>query len=174
MVIIKTMKRGIFFIGLGFLALAFISGAAEIAAQGITKQLRAYMAISEVWQILSPETLSKFRDDGVGILGSRWQTVELFMLLPGWLLFGLPGLIIALVFRDHDTDADKDHEDSVFLYDALAKRAHDEGMDDASHGDDVMPSTHIRTEPAGKEMADENINTDDYKDHDDKPDQKPG
>ena len=161
MVIIKTMKRGLFIIGIGFLALAFISGAAEIAAQGIAKQLRMYMPIVEVWEILSPETLEQFRDDGVGILGSDWRTVEMFMLLPGWLLFGVPGLFLALFFRDHDVDADKNHEEAVFLYDELAKRANEEGMSDESQGDDVMPSTHIRTEPAGLDMADEHIEVDD-------------
>ena len=166
------MKRGLFFIGLGFLALAFISGAAEIAAQGITKQLRAYMPISEVWQILSPETLDNFRNDGVGIFGTGWRTVELIMLLPGWLLFGVPGIIVALGFRDHDEDANKDHEDSVFLYDELAKRAHDEGMSDETHGDDIMPSSHIRTEPAGLDMADEHIENAQSDDQSSQPDKK--
>ena len=151
------MKRGLFIFGIGFLVLAFISGAAEIAAQGVTGQLRVYMSIAEVWQILSPETLEESRNTGHPVLGDVWQLIELMMLLPGWLLFGAPGFALAFIFRDHDVDADKDHEESLFLYDELTKRVHKEGMDEVNQGDDVMPSSHIRTEPAEKEMADESF-----------------
>ena len=161
MVIIKTMKRGLFFIGIGFLALAFISGASEIAAQGVSRQLRMYMPIVEVWEVLSPETLEQFRNDGISIFASNWRTVEMFMLLPGWLLFGVPGIFLALVFRDRDAGPGADHEESIFLYDELAKRANEEGMSEDFHGDDVMPSSHVRTEPAGLDMADEHIEIDD-------------
>ena len=137
--------------------LAFISGAAEIAAQGVTGQLRVYMSVAEVWQILSPETLEESRNTDYPVFGDAWQLIELMMLLPGWLLFGAPGFTLAFIFRDHDVDADKDHEESLFLYDELTKQVHKEGMDWVEHGDDVMPSSHIRTEPAGKEMADEGI-----------------
>lgn len=139
------------------MVLAFISGAAEIAAQGVTGQLRVYMSVAEVWQVLSPETLEESRTTGYPIFGDAWQLIELMMLLPGWLLFGAPGFTLAFIFRDHDVDADKDHEESLFLYDELTKQVHKEGMDWVGHGDDVMPSSHIRTEPAGQEMADENI-----------------
>ncbi len=151
------MKRGLFIFGIGFLVLAFIAGAAEIAAQGVTGQLRVYMSVAEVWQVLSPETLEESRNAGYPVLGDAWQLIELFMLLPGWLLFGAPGLALAFIFRDRDVDADKEHEESLFLYDELTKQVHEEGMDQVHQGDDVMPSSHIRTEPAGKEMAEENV-----------------
>ena len=151
------MKRGLFIFGIGFLVLAFIAGAAEIAAQGVTGQLRVYMSVAEVWQVLSPETLEESRNAGYPVLGDAWQLIELFMLLPGWLLFGAPGFALAFIFRDRDVDADKEHEESLFLYDELTKQVHEEGMDQVHQGDDVMPSSHIRTEPAGKEMAEENV-----------------
>ena len=151
------MKRGLFIFGIGFLVLAFIAGAAEIAAQGVTGQLRAYMSVAEVWQVLSPATLEESRNTGYPVLGDAWQLIELMMLLPGWLLFGAPGFALAFIFRDRDVDADQDHEESVFLYDELTKQVHEEGMSWVGQGDDVMPSSHIRTEPAGQEMADERI-----------------
>ncbi len=139
------------------MVLAFISGAAEIAAQGVTGELRMYMSVAEVWQVLSPETLEESRNTDFPIFGDAWQLIELMMLLPGWLLFGAPGFTVAFIFRDHDVDADQDHENSVFLYDELTKQVHEEGMNWVEQGDDVMPSSHIRTEPADKEMANENL-----------------
>lgn len=153
------MKRGLFIIGVGLLGLAFIAGAAEIAAQGVKGELRVYMSVAEVWQVLSPDSLEKSRIDGVTRFGELWNLSELLMLLPGWLLFGVPGFAMAYFFRDRDAGPDSEHEESVFLYDELAKQAKNEGMHDPIHGDDVMPSSHIKTEPAEPKLADENIDT---------------
>ncbi len=153
-----TMKRGLFFFGLGLLAVAFISGAAEIAASGLSGRAPLFMAWAQVWETLWPASLATIRagvDGGAWALG--WAIMEELMILPGWLLFGMPGFTLMLVFRDRSRGPDKDLVESLGLYDELARRARDEGYDNADEGDDMAPSTRDAVAAPDERFADENV-----------------
>lgn len=154
------MKQFFFILSLGLLALTFVAGAAEMAAQGLSGGLRIWMPAMEVWQVLSPDTLLAGEQAIAETSPTLWQLAQGLLQLPGWLLLGLPGSVMAIAFRDRETNEDLEHEEAMFLYDELARHAREEGMNDSAHGDDMMGHASERSEliePADTAFADERV-----------------
>jgi len=143
----EIMKRIIFLIGIGLLAVAFLVSAAELAARtmlsGQGGGADLWMSTRTVWRTVAPYSYLALLNSSV------WSDVKGLLNLPGWVLFGLPGLVLAMIFRHRDEDpvsaqTRQDHEDSLFLYDELAVAARKDGFhgttDDRapSHPDDVV------------------------------------
>lgn len=153
--------RIVFLLGLAFLAAAFLGGMVEIAARGILDVGHAWLSMEETWGTLWPDSLRVFKTANPGL----WKLASPVMGLPAWLVFGLPGGLLAWFTRPHRTPEDEGpDEESLFLYDELARQAREEGWDhhheeeplhhhvdldaadhdpdlDASH-DDMAPSDH--------------------------------
>lgn len=150
---------------LGLLGAAFLAGAAEMAAQGLSGGLRVWMAAEEVWQILSPQTLMAIEQQIAPSSAVLWQAVELALQLPGWLLFGLPGFVMLIFFRDREGDEDLKHEEAVFLYDELIRQAEEEDVNDLPAREDELGHGQYPLEPIDPALADAII--------EDAPDDKP-
>ena len=142
---IAAMKRLLFLIGIVLTGAAFLATAAEIAANAMDPSLGLIPSAAEVWRAISPQTYEAFAAPE-----SAWLDV---LRLPGWLLLGTPGLGLMIVFRERDGSLSREHEESLFLYDELAKHAHEEGY--TGTGDDFQPSDYADFVPAEDHYADD-------------------
>jgi hypothetical protein len=144
-------------IGLILLVAAFLGGAAEIAARGSLDESRWMLSGLETLRLLRPSVPVALREAvGPGL----WPIVEGMLAVPFWVLFGLPGGILAAIGRPRHDDVEGPDEESLFLYDRLVERAREEGYvtepgdepqpheslpeaDEADQeGDDLAPSHH--------------------------------
>ncbi|NQV58002.1 MAG: hypothetical protein HQ503_19230 [Rhodospirillales bacterium] len=84
------------FIGWTFLAVAFVFTAAEAIAHAFAREY-GVMSAYRVLEILSPEKLERMADFiSFQIHPMAWDPVATsLMVLPGWLLFGIPGGLLA-------------------------------------------------------------------------------
>lgn len=147
----------VYAIGLILLIAAFLGGAVEISARSSLDEPRWMLSALESWRILWPDSLIAFEEKiGPGL----WPLAEAAMALPFWLLFGLPGGILAWIGRPHHDDQEGPDEESLFLYDRLVERAKEDGYfsepgddpqpqglslpeeDADSEGDDLAPTHH--------------------------------
>lgn len=139
------MKRIFFLIGVGLLALAFLTTAAEMAARSIHvadgETSTALLSLGEVWRTTAPGSFLALMDS------AQWPIIKRFLVVPGWLLFGAPGLTLVIVCHKRGPEQlDDDHENALFLFDELAAAAQKEGYsgpadDMASSGpDDIIPA----------------------------------
>ena len=116
------MKRMVFLLGVALLILAFVTTAMELAARSVmvaegTKH-GALISLFEVFKEITPGLLLRLMNL------SGWPTIQPFLNVPGWVLFGIPGLALVIVFHDRDPDVhDPELEDSLFLFDRLAEQA---------------------------------------------------
>ncbi|MBL4615266.1 MAG: hypothetical protein JKY27_10400 [Magnetovibrio sp.] len=152
------MKRILFLIGVGLLALAFLTTAAELAARSIhvAEGVRATMLVSlgEVWRTVAPGSFLALMDN------AQWPLVRHFMVIPGWLLFGVPGLSLVIICHKRtDDETVAEQENVLFLYDELAAAAKKEGYtgpaDDmaCSDFDEIIPAEeHYATEPISADL----------------------
>ncbi|MCW8917015.1 MAG: hypothetical protein OQK24_14320 [Magnetovibrio sp.] len=156
------MKRIFFMFGIVLLASAFLITGAELATRvliGSTNGGSKFLISTwEVWYTVAPESFLRFENHA---------TIKLMrpvLALPGWVLFGIPGLILAAVFRNRDEDrlkADqfKDHEESLYLFDELAQAAaEEEGLSDLP--DDRAPSNPNDIVPAEAHYAEDPVDDD--------------
>jgi len=124
--------RILFFLGWALVAMAFLSAAAEMASRVMLgKAAVAYSAI-EVWRLVAPEALYTFRNMvQTQISPFFWDPVlTTLLILPGWAVFGVPGVFLLWKFHPKTKGGTRIDEDSLFLYDRLAKRAREEGYVD--------------------------------------------
>ena len=161
------MKRTVFLFGIGLLALAFLVTGAELAARTILNADRVgggndvFMSLRLVWRVVAPHSFLLLHSSTV------WPFVQHLLVLPGWLLFGLPGLALVIGFRPRDADDlthqhVQAHEDALYLFDELALAAQREGFhglqDDRDPSDpaDLVPAEpHFAEDPAHDELATE-------------------
>lgn len=119
--------------GLALLLLAFLAGAFEITAPGKRGERPLFMPAGQVAFAHWPDRLVQARVAMDNRYGPEvWDTfVAPALKLPGWLLFGLPGVALLLLarwrLRDQDGDAFSD-EQSLYLFDELTKAARKDGF----------------------------------------------
>lgn len=148
------MKRLAFLIGIGFLAMAFLVTSAELAARVILGGKdgggSALMSTQLVWRTVAPHSFLLIHNS------AYWPILKHLLVLPGWLLFGVPGLALGIVFRKRESEElirqhDQAYEDSLFLYEQLAEAAQREGL--KGEPDDFTPSALEDTIPAEQHFA---------------------
>lgn len=148
------MKRILFLLGICLLTLAFLTTGAELAARGIHGPENTsgviLLPLSEVWEIVAPASFAALQNS------SHWGFYALLLAVPGWILFGVPGLALVITCRSRDQDAqDQDLEESLYLFDELASAAGKEGYDHLP--DDLAPSNPADTVPADEHYANDPI-----------------
>lgn len=117
--------------GLAFLAAAFIAAAFEITAHGLTGERSLVMSAWQVAYIHWPDVLIQARilvEDRFG--PEIWVAWIIPVLsVPGWVLFGAPGIAFLWLsrYRRRAGEEDDEHEQSLYLYDELAKAARADG-----------------------------------------------
>lgn len=145
------MRLG-FYIGWLLLLAAFAAAAAETIARTLPGGAGWMLSAAELWQALWPGAYLIASIRISGMMPELWDPVILtFLSVPAWLLFGLPGVILAWMCRPNrllSAEAEQElqeHEASLFLYDDLAREARkwaqDEG-DDRSV-DDRLPNHDV-------------------------------
>lgn len=144
------MKRFLFLIGVCCLTLAFLSTGAELAARAMGgaegEPGALLMPLSDVWRAVAPGSF-------LGLLNSdHWTVINQALFLPGWLLFGLPGFGLVIIFHKRDPDAPgAELEESLFLFDELARAAKEEGY--TGQADDMAPAHPTDLVPAEEHYA---------------------
>jgi len=148
------MKRIGFLIGIGLLALAFLATGAELAARGIALADRSadilLLPLSDVWRIVAPASFDALKTS------AYWLALEQLFKIPGWILFGVPGMALVVLCNDKSDgivtrEQAQDYEDSLFLYDELAVAAQKEGYTDLP--DDMAPGNPADIIPADEHYA---------------------
>ncbi|MCD6073720.1 MAG: hypothetical protein K0Q70_603 [Rhodospirillales bacterium] len=119
-------------LGWGLLAAAFLAAALETAAQGITHNWGS-MPARDVLEVLAPDLFDAFRDRVDSALDPAiWDYVVLpLLILPGWLLIGVPGGLLVWLFRPapHPDDAAGDSFPQA-SYEEIVAAAHEADKDD--------------------------------------------
>ena len=164
------MKRIAFLFGIGLLALAFLVTGAELAARTIlsaqnTTQGGAvgsgdiFMSTRLVWRTIAPHSFLLLLNS------AAWPVIKHALALPAWVLFGLPGLALAIGYRTRDAEdlvhrQDQAHQDALYLFDELALAAQKEGYDglqddrDPSNPADIVPAEdHYAQDPVEAELT---------------------
>ena len=155
-----------FLIGCALLVLALVAAAAETMAH-VTPDVRGVvLSAYDVLYTLWPSKLIVAKIHIENWFGAwAWDPVALAVLaLPGWLIFGLPGAVLAWVGRrraDGDEERFQQIEESMFLYDSLARQAREEGytVDDEPRFEPVYATpddAEIRPEDLFEESAKKN------------------
>jgi hypothetical protein len=160
--------RFFFILGCLLLAAAFLSGAAEMAARVMFRHgALAYSAI-DVWRLLSPQGLNQAKSYVETVFWpALWDPVlTTLLILPGWLIFGVPGVALVWFCHPKVKGGTRIDEDSLFLYDRLAERAREEGYRDddpmneiPSHPmeQDATPAPFATSLPANENDAEEDV-----------------
>ncbi|OHC75223.1 MAG: hypothetical protein A3G18_06610 [Rhodospirillales bacterium RIFCSPLOWO2_12_FULL_58_28] len=127
----------LFYLGLGLLGVAFVSGAAEIAARAAPGMNGIVISAYDLWHTLSPTSLVHAhiviqRNIGQWLWDPALKTV---MKLPAWFLFGAPGASLAWFCNPlrHSEGKGPIDEEDFFLLDALDKKAREDGYGDGKH-----------------------------------------
>lgn len=119
-------------LGWALLAAAFLAAALETAAQGITHDWGT-MAARDVLAVLAPDLFDAWRDAvDEALHPAVWDYVVLpLLILPGWLLIGVPGGLLVWLFRPapdpEDTGPDSFPQAS---YEEIVAAAHEADKDD--------------------------------------------
>ena len=158
-------------IGWILLVAAFLSAAAEMSARVVAGSGGIITAAADVWQTLSPDTWAAFQAWAEGALPlALWNPVLLGLeTLPGWLVLGLPGGLLAWFGRPHREPLDKAYEEQLFLYEELSKQALKDGYQEDKTdffspqtgtlelheaGGDMDLSQHVAPDPPDKFLND--------------------
>ncbi len=164
---IGLMKRIFFMFGIVLLALAFLITGAEMATRVLAATDKGshdfFISTWQVWYTIAPASFLSVQET------AYIDIIRPLLALPGWVLFGIPGAILAATCRKRDDDrlkADqfKDHEKSLYLYDELAQAAEDENLSDLP--DDLTPSDHSDIVPAEAHYAENPVDDDLHPDRD--------
>ncbi len=124
--------RLFFILGCLLLAAAFLSGTAEMATRVMyRREALAYSAI-DVWRLISPQGLAQAKSYiETELSPALWDPVlSTLLILPGWAVFGIPGIALVWFCHPKVKGGTRVDEDSLFLYDRLAERAREEGYHD--------------------------------------------
>ncbi len=138
----------LFIVGLILLGCAFVSAAAEIVTKVAHRPDTIVLSAIDLWRTVSPGTQIAAREAISGISPALWDPFLItLMMMPAWLLFGLPGGLLAFLFRPNRHASEGMNDDDVSpdsLYEGLAQMAKDEGFDKGI--DDMAPTNLKRTD----------------------------
>ena len=159
---LSPMKRILFMVGIVLLGLAFLITGAEMAARvslANTPEGQGFLISTWiVWQTVAPDSFAQIQNH------TQFELIRTLAQLPGWILFGVPGLILVATFRKSDPNSlsdqeFKEHEESLYLIDKLAAEAEKEDLsslpDDLSFTDpdDVVPAeAHYAEDPVSEDL----------------------
>lgn len=143
-----AVMRALFLLGWVLMLCAFAAAAAEVAAGALAAAGGWVTGLGELWRALSPDSFVAVRADVHAAAPWAWTALAVLLAFPGWLLFGLPGVLLAWFCRPGrhltaDEREDLKHRaDSLFLYDELARAARDQAREDGYDPteDDSVPS----------------------------------
>ena len=148
-------------IGLILLALAFLASAAELSVHALHGASGLFVPFHEVWSTLALESLVNARAVVDATVGPNvWEPLLGTLLsLPGWLLFGLPGGILAWLGHPSRGVIEPEHEENLFLIDALNEAARKDGYleeeaDFFSDHHDTIGGNEIDDDPVEDMIAD--------------------
>jgi len=134
----------LFYLGWLLMVLALVSTAAETFVRTTPGGSIFVTPAYELWYAIWPGGLTITQIRVERLAPELWDPVITSVLaLPAWLLLGLPGVVLAWTCRPGrkmtptEQDEHRKHVDSLFLYDALAREAKRDGMDDGP--DDMEP-----------------------------------
>lgn len=133
-----------FVIGWLLLASAFLAAAADISVKVSRNSGGALLSAIDLWNSVSPDTLIATRSLLSDIHPALWDPLlTTLLILPAWLLLGLPGGVLAYLCRPNrrDDSLEGGNDDDMTphsLYEELAKAAKDEGYGDSV--DDMAPN----------------------------------
>jgi len=131
---IHSMRHGLFTFGKALLVLAFIATISELSARMMTPGISGLPSTAEVWNVFAPSSYQAF------IAHHSSGFWPKFLSLPTVAIFGIPGLLLIIVFRDKDNDTDSELEASLFLFDELAKRAKEEDLTNGTFEENNLDS----------------------------------
>lgn len=130
----------LFYLGLGLLCLAFLSGAAEMAARLAPGMNSIVISAYDLWHTFSPTSLVHAHIVVQRNIGQwLWDPVlKTVMMLPAWFLFGAPGAVLVWLHNPRRCSEGKGtiNENDFFLIDALAEKAKEDGYGDGKNGAD--------------------------------------
>ena len=149
------MRAVILLAGGILLGLAFVSVVGEIAVRGPLGTRGFYLSAEELWAGLAPDSHAAFR----ALFRSDARPLWVFgigpaLKAPAWLLLGLPGLLAVAYGRRRDATPSDIDPDQVFLYEALAKRAEEDGL---SGADDRLPEDSYAATEASARAAEADL-----------------
>ena len=138
--------RMLFFLGWALMVLAFAAASAETLARSLPGKPGLFLSAYDLWYAAWPGNLvvtqiriEKFLHPWL------WDPVIVTVLAPpAWALFGVPGLALAWFFRPNRIMTEQQREDmrnreeSIFLFDKLARDAKEAGFD--GREDDRLPN----------------------------------
>ena len=134
-----------FFLGWGFLLLAFAGAAAE-ALPRTFPGIGTFVSAHELWYAASPGSLVVTQIQVERISPALWELLRASVLvLPAWMLFGVPGGALVWFCRPHkqmtryQREELERQEEAIFLFDKLAQEAREAGFDD---GEDDQMQAH--------------------------------
>ncbi len=135
--------RVLFYLGWMFLVLAFAAAAAEAIPRTMPGNYGSIISAYELWYAAAPGNLVVAQIQVEKISPVLWDPVLVGILaLPAWFLFALPGVILVWFCRPNREMSEADRQDlakqeeSLLLYDQLAREAKEAGYDD---NDDRTP-----------------------------------
>ena len=156
---VMTIRRVAFYLGWLLLLAAFVAGAAEGLVRSDPGRGPALVSTHDLWYWLWPGNRVVTQIKVERLSPALWSNVIRPLLeLPAWALAGVPGALLAWFCRpirrltaDEEQDM-RDRADSMFLYDALAEQAMEEGY---GEGDDMAPDhdEHLFMDDAGVTAA---------------------
>ena len=145
--------RVLFLIGLVFLLVAFVAAAAEAFGRTVPMRHEFFMSAYRLWHTLSPGTLIVFEIRMEAWAPTVWELLikPVLSWLPAWMIFGLPGGLLAWFAHPHQIITPEQKEDlrrqeeSLFLYDKLAAEAEKQLRSDGEDPniDDAAPDHHV-------------------------------
>lgn len=152
------LHRLLFLLGITLTMGGFVATAAEIAASVVDPSLGLLPGLARVWSVLAPASYAAFQDLPSAALWLKTLS------LPGWLALGVPGLVLIALFRERGDALSSEHEQSLFLFDELTKRAREDGYDNTDA--DLQTTGQADFVPAEDHYARDDVVDDLRGDHD--------
>ncbi len=135
--------RVLFYLGWVFLVLAFAAAAAEAIPRAMPGGDGVFISAYDLWYAAWPGSLVVTQIQVEKLSPALWDPVIVGVLaLPGWLLFGGPGVFLVWFCRPFKQMTKQELEDlqkqeeSLHLFERLSREAEEAGYTD---GDDQLP-----------------------------------
>ena len=143
--------------GWGLLVFAFLGAAFESAARGrLGVEIGFFLSSYDLLSAYRPDLLRAAQEWIDGALHwALWDPLLITLLRPpAWALLGIPGLYMVVRYRPPRGPVEDIDEDQLFIFDRLAKRAHEEGY--REYDDDIYTHHNIKEnyDPAGLTVPD--------------------